>query len=234
MDHGSLSMLLGLAFVYGLIHALDADHIMAVSGLYSAGAGKSGVRLCLSWALGHGLVLLLAGVAVFILGFAMPSRLSELAEYLVGILLLLIGLSLAWQLLGCRARLHFHRHEGLAPHAHWSRQDDLGRTENPPAQHDHRALLVGVVHGAAGAAPVLAVLPLTLTQTPWLFLAYLLMYVTGILLAMLIFGGALGFIIRQLLNYSQNVMQLVRPMAATGSVAMGLWILRGLLPEAGW
>lgn len=233
MDHGSLSLLVGLAFVYGLIHALDADHIMAVSGLYSAGGEKSGVRLCLNWALGHGVVLLLTGVAVFILGFAMPSRLSELAEYLVGVLLLLIGLSLTWQLLSHRARLHFHRHEGLAPHAHWSRQDDSGRTENPPAQHDHKALLVGVVHGAAGATPVLAVLPLTLTQTPWLFLAYIFLYISGILLAMLVFGGALGFVIRRLLNYGQSVMQLVRAMAATGSVAMGLWILRGLLPEAG-
>lgn len=156
-----------------------------------------------------------------------------MAEYMVGMLLLLIGLSLAWQLIGRRARLRFHRHEGMAPHAHWSRLDDSGHTENPPVQHDHRALLVGLVHGTAGAAPVLAVLPLTLTQKPWLFLAYLLMYVTGILLAMLIFGGALGFIVRQLLNYSRSVIQLVHAMAATGSVAMGLWILRDLLPGAG-
>ena len=231
MDTGSVSALVGLAFVYGLLHALDADHIMAVSGLYGARPGTGVVRLCFNWALGHGLILLLTGICVYILGYALPPRFSEIAEYMVGGLLVIVGLGIARDLMSKKAQLHFHQHEGLEAHAHWYLP---GAGENSH-QHkrDHRALLIGTVHGGAGAAPMLALFSLAQTKSPWMLVAYISIYVLGILFAMLIFGGAIGLIMKRLLKYGDRMMHIMRSTAATGSVMMGLFMLRGLLPGHG-
>ena len=62
---GSLVTALGLGLLLGLRHALDADHVAAVSTLVSRERGL--VRSCLLgafWGAGHTLALLGAGVAV--------------------------------------------------------------------------------------------------------------------------------------------------------------------------
>lgn len=223
MDTEYLTMLAGLSLVYGMTHALDADHIMAVTGLNAGTKSRRAVRLCLSWALGHGFVLLLAGLCVYVLGYSIPPGFSEFAEALVGLLLILIGLGIARYIFRQRARLRFHQHEGLALHAHWQRDTDT-RTA-----HDHRAVLVGMVHGAAGSAPLLAMIPLAQSQSAWLFLGYILIFVMGMFVVMMAFGGALRVMVRQLTRYAGWVMQLLRVLAATGSVLMGLIILRGLV-----
>jgi len=229
MGNEPVSALVGLSFVYGLIHALDADHVMAVSGLYGGSPGSNSLRLCRQWALGHGLVLLLAGISVYILGFVLPARFSEIADYLVALLLIAIGLGISRDLVTGGAKLQFHQHEGLQPHAHW-----YPRTASETASHrrrrDHRAMLVGVVHGAAGAAPMLAMFSLAHTRSPWLLVASILIFVSGIFIAMLFFGGALGYLMRRLLKHGDRVMPVLRSAVAAGSVSMGLFMLRGLLP----
>ena len=59
----------GVAFALGLVHALDADHVMAVSVFATRGHGTAqGVRAGLRWSLGHGLVLLAAGLVLVAFG----------------------------------------------------------------------------------------------------------------------------------------------------------------------
>ena len=83
----------------GLVHALDVDHVVAVTTL-SVG-GRPGIRestgFCLKWSLGHGITLLVVGFVVLVVGMAVPAVLSQWAENLVGGVLLLIGL---WELNG--------------------------------------------------------------------------------------------------------------------------------------
>ena len=229
MGNESLSALVGLAFVYGLIHALDADHIMAVTGLYGSEPSKNSIRLCRNWALGHSLVLLLTGFCVYILGFVLPPNFSEIADYMVGVILVIIGLAIVRDLVSNRAQLFFHQHAGMQAHAHWYRPGSA-KTAGHQHSHDHRALFVGIAHGAAGAAPMLAMFSLARTQSPWLLIACILIFVTGIFIAMLFFGGALGYLMRHLLKYGDRVMPVMRSTAAAGSVIMGLFMLRGLLP----
>jgi high-affinity nickel permease len=87
---GNWGAVLTLAFGLGLMHALDADHIMAVSGLASARPGRRrALAFCARWAIGHGLSLLSIGAAVLLLGLAIPVSLSAHAESLVGVVLML-------------------------------------------------------------------------------------------------------------------------------------------------
>ncbi|MBL4606678.1 MAG: hypothetical protein JKY01_02480, partial [Pseudomonadales bacterium] len=83
--------LLLAGFGLGFIHALDADHIMAVSMLSNQKSGfKKTVFHSGNWALGHGGILLISGVLFFGLGISIPETLQYAAE--IGVGLLLIGL----------------------------------------------------------------------------------------------------------------------------------------------
>lgn len=224
MDTNDLYGILGLAFGLGLLHALDADHIVAVSGLASARATfRDTLRFCLRWSLGHGLTLLLIGAAVLLLGMAIPQHLSHVAEQLVGIVLILIGAFVLWDLLHRKAHVHFHVHDGLARHAHWHRHTDHATAH----RHTHGALMVGMLHGAAGSAPLLALLPLAAQARPWFGIAYLLLFGLGVLLSMLAFGGLLGSLFRGLTRRSERLLRAVRAAVALSSVGLGAWWVHG-------
>ena len=113
------------------------------------------LRFCLRWGLGHGLVLLTVGLAVMGLGMAIPINLSQYAEQLVGVVLILIGLYVLSDLVRKNAYSHSHAHDDFPEHAHWHRHDSL-----LSHRHRHGAVMVGMLHGTAGSAPLLALLPL--------------------------------------------------------------------------
>ena len=88
------------AFGLGLFHALDTDHVVAVSGMAEARFRPKNLWvLCCHWALGHGLIVLTVGTGVLLLGIAVPHGLSQFAEKLVGFILVGIGLWAIWDLL---------------------------------------------------------------------------------------------------------------------------------------
>ncbi|HEX9626070.1 MAG TPA: sulfite exporter TauE/SafE family protein [Acidiferrobacterales bacterium] len=213
---------LGLAFGLGLMHALDADHIMAVSGLASA-RRRGALAFCARWAVGHGLTLLGIGAAVLLLGMAIPERLSAVAEAAVGAVLIAIGAFVLWDLWRRRLHLHFHTHGGLPPHAHWhTHARDRGAH-----RHRHGALLVGVMHGAAGSAPLLALLPVAGRTAPWFGMAYLLAFGVGVLAAMLVFGGLIGVVFERLSRRGDVLLRATRALVALGAMGFGAVLLHG-------
>lgn len=115
-----LAGVLGLALALGGLHAFDADHVMAVTALAS-GRARPRELLAVSarWAAGHGAALMVLGSLVLLLGMTIPPSLSRVAELAVGVLLLLIGAWVLYDLHGRRVHLHVHRHDDLPPHAHW-------------------------------------------------------------------------------------------------------------------
>jgi nickel/cobalt exporter len=230
MDNPSILTLLSLAFGLGLLHALDADHIMAVSGLAARRPSlRNSLRFCARWAVGHGLTLLLIGSAVLMLGMAIPERLSAVAEALVGAVLIAIGLWVLWNLRCSRAHLHFHDHDNLPPHAHWhGHHQHATQHDADKHQHQHSAVFVGVLHGTAGSAPLLALIPLaSLGHSPWLGMAYLALFSLGVLLAMFLFGGLLGSSFDWLSRRGDNVLRVTRACVATSSMVFGIYLLQG-------
>lgn len=229
-ETGSVFGILGLAFGLGLMHALDADHVMAVSGLSSSRATfRDTLRFCARWAIGHGLTLMLIGAAVLGLGMAIPERLSHLAEQLVGVVLIGIGLYVIQDLIRHRAHFHFHQHDGMPRHAHWHKHTHSQAPHREQAhRHHHGAVMVGMLHGTAGSAPLLALLPISAANSVWLGMAYLLMFGLGVLLAMLIFGGVLGSVFRWLNRWGAQTVAALRGGVALGSIGLGGYLLHGI------
>lgn len=217
MQEHALPAILGLSFVLGLVHAFDADHIVAVSSLATRKKGwKSGVFYACKWALGHGGILLLVAIAAFYFHVQLPEFIPHSAEKLVGVILIVAGLSLFWSLRSQRIDLRIHRH-GDVVHAH------LAQRENP-TQHDHTPVLVGIVHGLAGSAPALALIPATLYQ-PVLALGYVLIFSMGVLAGMLTFGLLLSHGQRFLSQRSPTLLNGGRALLGVGATALGvLWL----------
>jgi ABC-type nickel/cobalt efflux system permease component RcnA len=229
LDH-NLFAIITMAFGFGLLHALDADHVMAVSGLASTRPGfRNSLAFCARWAAGHGFALLVFGSAVFFLGMAIPVEISHWAESLVGLVLIGIGLWILVELGRKHAHLHFHQHDAMPRHAHWHTHDRNALKSHTEAghRHDHRAVMVGLLHGTAGSAPLLALIPLSKMGSPWYGFMYLVLFGFGVFVSMLIFGGVLGGLFTWLNRWGTRFVQILRGMVAASSVGFGSYLLYG-------
>ena len=187
---------LGLGFLLGMQHALEADHIAAVSSIAARRSRISDiVKHGLTWGLGHTLTLFVfAGIAI-LLGRAIPDTVAKPIEAAVGIMLIGLGAHVLWRL--WRDRVHFHRHghaDGTVHfHAHSHAGDALPHARAAHV-HEHgfrwRSLLVGLMHGMAGSAALL-VLAVTQAASPAAGLGYVALFGIGSMIGM----GALSAVI---------------------------------------
>ncbi len=246
MDVSTTEATLALAFGLGLLHALDADHVMAVSGLASGRPGwRSCVAFCRRWAIGHGLTLLLIAAAVYLFSLAIPEPLSHTAESLVGLMLVVIGGWAIWSLLRQRFTFSFHRHGAQIAHSHWHRHDHV--ESDTPLRHSdestvatdrarlhrlaerHSPVLVGMLHGVAGSAPLLVLIPLSRFDSVSHALGYVLLFSVGVVISMLVFGGLMGGAYQTLNRLGQRVVDGVRALVAMSAVGFGAHLLSGYL-----
>lgn len=187
-------LLFGLLF--GMQHALEADHLAAVATLVAREPDrKRVVRQGVYWGLGHTLTLLAFGGAVMVVGMALSEATVHGLEAVVGAMLVGLGLDLLRRLWRERVHFHAHRHAPQDQH-HFHAHSHRGETaphDRDAHRHEHRplplrALLVGMVHGLAGSA---ALVLLTLQQVgdPWVGLLYVLVFGFGSVIGM----GALSW-----------------------------------------
>ena len=181
--------ILGLGFLLGMQHALEADHIAAVSSIAARRSHVGDiVRHGLTWGLGHTLTLFVFAGAALLLGRAIPESFARPIETAVGIMLVGLGAHVLWRLR--RDRVHFHRHghgDGTVHiHAHSHAGETLPHARAPHA-HGHgfrwRTLLVGLMHGMAGSAALL-VLAVSQAASPAAGLGYVALFGIGSMVGM--------------------------------------------------
>jgi hypothetical protein len=188
--------ILGLGFLLGMQHALEADHIAAVSSI-AARRTQIGdiVRHGLTWGLGHTLTLFVFAGAALLLGHAIPEQVARPIESAVGIMLVGLGAHVLWRLR--RDRVHFHKHGHGDGTVHIHAHSHAGETlPHASAAHAHphgfrwRTLLVGLMHGMAGSAALL-VLTVSQASSPAVGLGYVALFGIGSMVGM----GALSTVI---------------------------------------
>jgi cytochrome c biogenesis protein CcdA len=188
--------ILGLGFLLGMQHALEADHIAAVSSIAARRSHVTDiVKHGLTWGLGHTLTLFVFAGAAILLGHAIPESVARPIETAVGIMLIGLGAHVLWRL--WRDRVHFHRHGHGDGTVHFHAHSHAGETaphERLAHAHAHgfrwRTLLVGLMHGMAGSAALL-VLAATQASSPAAGLAYVALFGIGSMIGM----GALSTVI---------------------------------------
>lgn len=180
-----------LGSLLGMRHALEPDHLAAVSTLVTGErSGAKAVFLGVCWGIGHTAALVAAGAALVLLRAEMPRGAADLFELGVALMLVALGVRAIYRAArqGPAGPSHVHhhghvvhRHAGVPAHVHigaWT----LAR----------RPLIVGAIHGLAGSgaltALVLATLPTTAAR-----LAYMALFGIGSTLGMAAMSGLLGW-----------------------------------------
>jgi ABC-type nickel/cobalt efflux system permease component RcnA len=210
----------GLGSLLGMRHALEPDHLAAVSTLVTG--ERSGVKaawLGACWGVGHTLTLVLAGAVLVLLRAEMPPAASDIFEFAVALMLVGLGLRAIYraarQGLDGPAYVHHHGrlvhvHPGMTAHVHIGRWT-LAR----------RPLLIGAVHGLAGSgaltALVLATLPSTAAR-----LVYIALFGAGSTVGMAALSGVLGWPLGRLAQHPA-VARAISLTVGCISTALGVW-----------
>ena len=218
---------LGTALMLGCLHALEVDHMVAVTTFVSRRPTPgAALRFGLRWGLGHSAAVLAAGGLLIATGLRWPTRFDAWGEVLVGLMLAGLGI---WALVSAR-KLHLHSAEEHGGHAHLHVHGHRAPHDHPhdpsvPAQHphDHGGIaLVGLLHGLAGTTGVVALVPVTMMDRVALGLGYLTCFGVGVTAGMTAFALAAAGAMRSTrrsLVWGRRAVQLV---GATG-IAVGAW-----------
>jgi len=166
-----MSSILFLGLFIGMQHALEADHVAAVSSIATRQSTVRGiVAHGAVWGLGHTIALMLCAGAVLILGIEISAQLSGWLEFAVGGMLVLLGGNVLYRLHRDRVHFHAHRHDDVRHfHAH-SHAGEAAEHKRSPHDHTHpaklplRSLFVGIMHGMAGSAALLILTATTATS----------------------------------------------------------------------
>src|ERR1044072_8789091 len=99
---GSLSTLtvLSIGLIFGLKHATEVDHVVAVSTIVSQHRNvfRSAVVGGL-WGIGHTASLLIVGALVLFLKVAIPQQVSSWLEFAVALMIIGLGANALWRAL---------------------------------------------------------------------------------------------------------------------------------------
>ena len=218
-----------LALLVGMSHALEADHVAAVSAMAARETSlKSIVRTGAVWGLGHTLTLMgFAGAAV-LLGFAVSGSVAGWLEFCVGVMLVGLGGHIVYRLIMERVHFHMHRHADNHAHFHAHSHASEPAKAHDPAHHDHdhkpfplRALAIGMMHGLAGSA-ALFVLTASTAETPALGFGYVAVFGLGSILGMATLSTVIAVplaLSAKFLTWANRAIQ-----ATTGFATLGLGV----------
>ena len=194
---------LGTALVLGFLHALEVDHMVAVTAFVSRRPTlPAALAFSLRWGLGHSLAVFAAGAILLATGLSWSPGFSGVLEGAVGVALVAVGI---WSLRTAR-KLHPHH-----PVEHGT--------------HRHGITSVGLLHGLAGTSAVVALIPVTLLEDTGLGLAYLALFGIGVTGGMIVFALVAALTLGRAAANSELWGRRVTRYAGLGSIGVGLWWL---------
>ncbi len=231
---GTLSSfaILGIGLLFGLKHATEVDHIVAVSTIVSQHKNvfRSAVVGAL-WGLGHTASLFVVGVIVLTLRIAIPQTVSTGLELCVALMIIGLGFAALRRALqkGSEVHVHKHTHDGLShAHVHFH-EDDTKHHVKSRKDHSHRIsgvglkpVVIGTMHGLAGSG-ALTLLILTQIQSIWIGLLYLLNFGLGSIVGMLLMSGLIGLPFALTSKNLITVHHRLQTVAAVVSICFGIW-----------
>lgn len=190
---------LGLGFILGLRHALEPDHVIAVSTVAtrsksfvkSAGAG-------IYWGIGHTLTLFVIGMILFPLKQTIPDSIGIALEGFVAVVIILLGV---------RTLQYFK-----------------GSNKGKEIRSKSISFLIGTVHGLAGSGAfvLLAMAKVDLVREAAVFI---LIFGLGTILGMLVFAVLISSPFILLSKNNEGSVRIIGMIAGVSSMAFGLFYL---------
>jgi len=227
----SFLALLGLGLVFGLKHATEVDHVVAVSTIVSE--DRSVFRSALVgalWGAGHTVSLVMVGLVVLVFRVTIPLPVARWLEFAVALMIISLGASAMWRVMRKRARVHLHRHshDGQS-HVHIHFHEEETKHVGAAPSHSHaiskigfKPLFVGAMHGLAGSA-ALTLLVLTQIRSVSLGLLYLAVFGIGSMAGMFLMSGLVGLPFALSARRISRLNFGLQTIAGALSIAFGLW-----------
>ena len=195
----------------GFLHALEPDHMAAVTTFVSRRPRPAeALGFGLRWGVGHSAAILLVGSALIALGIHVPEGVVAGLEFGVGTMLLGLGVWLLWSV------VHGEAHALADPdHGH---------------EHPHGSVWVGLAHGLAGTAPLVAVLTVAVSSSPWVAGVYLLLFGVGTTAGMGLYAATAGALFHQAHHRVPALRGTLRAATALGSAVLGVfWMVNAIV-----
>jgi high-affinity nickel permease len=189
-EQSAMAVLL-IGFVFGLYHAIEADHLAAVSAIVSDHKNVLTASIIGGfWGLGHTISLFVVGALVIFVKLQISESTEGYLEGVVGIMLVLLGLNAIRKIFAAeKIHTHTHRHDGHE-HSHLHLHQDE-RAEGSHHRFAPRSVFVGMVHGLAGSAGLM-LLVLPSIDSPWVALLYIAIFGIGSIAGMMIMSLLMG------------------------------------------
>ncbi|MEO8725648.1 MAG: hypothetical protein ABI383_05950 [Acidobacteriaceae bacterium] len=244
---GALVAALLSAALLGFRHGFDYDHIAAITDITSVQSEpRAAMRLGLLYALGHATTVAVLGTVVILFQLNLPARMDRIAERLVGLTLIALGL----YVISCLVRRK-HNHLGLSRVAlalngarwvGWKTRSvfrpDIPRPQAFRFQYDRRsAFIIGIIHGLGAETPTQIVVFLLAANLGGIGKGFLGLglFIVGLLVMNTIMTASAAGIFRISFN-RPAVLTFVMCLTAAYSLIIGVTFLAGassLLPALG-
>lgn len=186
-------LMLGGGLVLGGLHALDADHVCTVSALIlERHPLRKTFLLSLRWSLGHSFTLLVLAGLMFGMKTSFVSLNMEEAERVVGFSMICLGFWVIYR--------------------EWNR----GKGDSHSSRSGLALFGMGVLHGTAGSSSVFLLIPIALSQSLSMVLAYVFLFSVGMILTM----GLYSILVNRIIWVERLAHQLNRLRYFSALVAM--------------
>jgi len=180
-----------LAASLGFRHAFETDHLVAVSNIVTK---RNSVFLAMKdgtyWGLGHSSSILIIGLMMLLLRWAIPDHYFQSMEGAVGLMIIALGVFRLWQFFKqtpLSIHTHEHTHDGKT-HSHIH----IHAGDKQSHQHSHKiSFTVGVIHGLAGSGMLIAT-AMAAMKTVGNSLLFLIIFSVGCIAGMMLAAGILG------------------------------------------
>ena len=196
----------------GLIHAFDADHISTLSSLALRERTRSPLGYAARWACGHALAICALGLVATGVGLIWLPGVSQVAEILVSALLIALGINTLVSI----GRLRAHPSAtGVAASSGGEHREGAG-------------LVMGILHGGAGSAAVLALAPVAGFESPLPAIGFLLTFSLGVAAGALVFAAIFSGLVLRTVATRRRVATVVAAAVGLVAVFVGASMLAGL------
>src|SRR3954469_25259333 len=219
----TLFSVLAIGFLLGIKHAIEPDHVIAVSTIASKSRKLWDASLAgVFWGIGHTATLFTIGIILILMKDDISHKWSMSLEFLVGIMLVYLGIT---SFLSSRKNKQ-HAHLQNKQHAHLQEEHSENDQLNKRELSYFKSLFIGFVHGLAGSA-AMVLLTMSAVDSLWQGSLYILIFGVGTTIGMLVFTTILGipFVLsKKRFTLSRSLIMVT----ATISVLFGIYYMYNL------